>query len=134
MVDSSSRNYFYYYLHLFWKQPASSFFKNNNFCFQENLGHLYQKSYWKRSWPIHQIPFKAYSMPIFAAAKASLVSFKEATKLYFMRYPRMVINFVNRVYISLYISYLFLWKITASSSSVFFVFCRLCVLNFISFL
>ena len=74
MIDSSWRTYFYNYLRLFWNHPAFSFFKNNNYCFQGNVGHHCQKSYWKRSWPIHQIPFKVhYFMRIFGAAKASLV-------------------------------------------------------------
>ena len=37
----------------------------------------YQKSYRKRNWPIHQIPFKAHFMRIFDAAKASLVGFNK---------------------------------------------------------
>ena len=40
----------------------------------------YQKSYWNRSWPIHQIPFKEYFMRFFAVAKAFLVFISFVTR------------------------------------------------------
>ena len=64
------------YLYLFWKQPVFSVFRNNNYCFpdQGNVHHhTNQKSYRRRSCPIHQIPFETHFIWIFAASKASLV-------------------------------------------------------------
>ena len=40
----------------------------------------YQKSYWNRSWPIHQTPFKAHFMRFFAVAKAFLVFISFVTR------------------------------------------------------
>ena len=73
------------YLYLFWKQPASNFFRNNNYCFpdQGNVGHHTKKVTEKGIDLYIKYLFKAHFMRIFAAAKASLVIIRTQLRFHF---------------------------------------------------